>query len=518
VQYQVLPNGHPLLLLPVMLPRGYCSKKYFARQSWKGLFPRLSKNNPKAGDKSPAYLFSDRHIWVDILHKLIKGSFYKKDVREETLHMYKKFMAVILLIIITASGCSGANRNHDDIDWQSWVDMNEPPVQTIKIGALGPFSGSQAYVGPEFQAALELAFEPLHYRIGHYSIDLVFIDTGSDADVGREAYEKAIANEKIIASFGEWNTAVSIACMEIAAERRIPHFFALGSSDEIENKVKSNFDQYKYWVGMCWPSASRLVLGYVTALEEAIDNRLWNPAEKTVVIYTGDTAWTESFSAALKNAFLSRGWTVADEIKLSEEQTNFRDVVDGINAVNPAVVAGTISNSATLGNFISALRNGRYTGAIIADGLGWSSNWYELAGEEHSNYVLDQIPFFTGNRAASFISAFNAKAGYDPSPSTGGLYYDLANFLVKVLQSTLEYYGEITSETLMRCAEEYVISGELTYKSGTVHPEYKFTPDTFPEPVVAGGFYMFPVIQYMDGNAHIVWPRESKTETIKFMK
>ena len=70
----------------------------------------------------------------------------------------------------------------------------------------------------------------------------------------------------------------------------------------------------------------------------------------------------------------------------------------------------------------------------------------------------------------------------------------------------------------MRCVEEYVITGKLTYKSGTVNNEYKFTPETFPEPVVAGGYYMFPLVQYMDGESSIVWPSEAKTGTIKFFK
>ena len=37
-------------------------------------------------------------------------------------------------------------------------------------------------------------------------------------------------------------------------------------------------------------------------------------------------------------------------------------------------------------------------------------------------------------------------------------------------------------------------------------PEYQYTKDTIPDPVVGAGKYMFPVLQYFDGESKIVFP------------
>jgi len=38
--------------------------------------------------------------------------------------------------------------------------------------------------------------------------------------------------------------------------------------------------------------------------------------------------------------------------------------------------------------------------------------------------------------------------------------------------------------------------------------EYQFTPESVPDPVVGKGKFIFPVLQYFDGDGKIIFPPE----------
>ena len=73
----------------------------------------------------------------------------------------------------------------------------------------------------------------------------------------------------------------------------------------------------------------------------------------------------------------------------------------------------------------------------------------------------------------------------------------------------------MNKETLQKCADEQVIPGKLTFTGGIMMKEYKYTPETFPDPVVGKGYYIFPVIQYFGGKGEVVWPEDVKTTDLK---
>ena len=93
--------------------------------------------------------------------------------------------------------------------------------------------------------------------------------------------------------------------------------------------------------------------------------------------------------------------------------------------------------------------------------------------------------------------------------------YDWAHFFIKVMELTLEEHGDLSTESFAKVAEEYVIPGKLSYTDGIIHKEYKFTPETFPDPVVDQEHYIFPVIQYFGGEGKMIWPDEWKDQDMK---
>jgi branched-chain amino acid transport system substrate-binding protein len=152
---------------------------------------------------------------------------------------------------------------------------------------------------------------------------------------------------------------------------------------------------------------------------------------------------------------------------------------------------------------------------IVCDGLGWLGEWYDLTGPA-SDFVLDMIPQFSTETAMRFVAEYTERHGYEPGPSTAGLAYDVTGMFIKVLQQTLDSYGEITRETAMRCAEEYLMTGRLTYSmrddGAIMIPRFDYSdPAFYPDPIVAEAYYMFPVVQYFGGQGVVVWPDSMAT-------
>lgn len=386
--------------------------------------------------------------------------------------------------------------------------------KTLKVGSIAPLTGPASRVGEEFKNSITMAFDEIGWKIGDNKIEIVWIDSESDAEKAAKAYERAIVKDGIDVGYNTWHSWVSVSCMEVAAKYKMPHFFSFGAGKLINDNYKKDPEKYKYWVGKTWPLAEKLSIGYIKSLDEAIANGTWTPKSKKVAVYGVDNDWGRNFGAAVKKQFEDDGWEVVIEEYAQLGETEFYPLLSKIKRAKVAVAVGSMSDPPSVSAFIKQSREVGVKSMIISDGLGWVGEWYNLTGDA-SDYVLDQIPQWNTPKAVQFRDQFKAKYGFEPGASSGGLCYDTARFFIKVLKTTQEKYGALTRENLVKCAEELVMTGKLTFTDGIMIEEYKYTPETFPDPVVGKGAYIFPVIQYFKGNANIVWPDEWKTADIQ---
>jgi branched-chain amino acid transport system substrate-binding protein len=386
--------------------------------------------------------------------------------------------------------------------------------QELKIGIEGPFSGPNARTGEELKDGSTMAFDAINWTVGPYKIVPVYIDDQSDPAKGAAAYEQAVVGQGIVAGVLGWHSSVAVAQMEVAAKYKIPHFFAMGQTDVIDQKFNSDRAKYGYWVGKGYPDAQKLTIVYVNALEDAIKAGTWKPAEKKVAIYAEDTDYGRSWGTGAKAQFEAAGWTVLSTDYFPGTQTDFSALMSRYKAENVPVLAGSSTIPASISAFIKQADDAGLKSMIIADGLGWIGDWYKLSGSS-SDYVLDQIPVWTTPAAKKYAVDFKAKFGFEPSPTASGLSYDETNFFIKVMQTTLADQGKITSETLYKTAQDKLWTGQLTYTDGIIMSKYAFAPETLPDLVVGKGNFIFPVLQYHGGQATVIWPPEWATGTIQ---
>jgi branched-chain amino acid transport system substrate-binding protein len=378
-------------------------------------------------------------------------------------------------------------------------------TEVFKLGILGPFSGPAARTGEEFKGAATMAFDNIDWQIGHYKIEPVWIDSQSDPAKSAQAYEQAVVQDGIKAGILNWHSSVAVSCMEITAKHKVPHFYGFGATEVVNEKFASDPEKFGYWMIKGWPSPYKLTLAYVQMLEDAIAAGTYKPENKSVAIYGEDTDLGRSFGNGIKEQMLERGWTVVAEEYFPIDQTEFYPLLNKLKELNPAVLAGTSTAPPSLSAFIKQADEVGLKSLIIADGLGWVGEWYDLTGSS-SNYVLDQIPAFATDESKQYAQDFQARWGIEPSPSAAGLAYDGSNFFITMAQEIYAKEGKLTSENIYQFVKDNIWTGKWTYTDGIVMDEYQYMPDTIPDMVIGKGKYMFPVRQYMDGQGNIIYP------------
>jgi len=376
----------------------------------------------------------------------------------------------------------------------------------LKVGVLAPFTGPSARVGEEFKYAVTMAFDAIAWKVGHYKIEIVWIDGESDPEKATRSYEAAISRDKIDVGLLNWDATVAVAVMELSAKYKIPHFFGMGTTDLVDQKYKSD-PKYHYWMAKGWPTPSKLTISYIKTLEEAITKGIWPADAKRVALYGNDDDWSRGFTGAMAAQFREAGWEIVGEQYVPIGETDFYPFLTKLKALDAPLIAGTMDDAAGFPALIKQAREIGLKSFILADGLGWMGEWYQMAGEA-SDYVIDQIPGWTSAKAQTYRDDFQKRWGIEPSPSAAGLAYDEANFFIKLLQETFKQRGELTSEILYQVGQEQLMTGKLTYTDGILMKEYKITAETAPDFIVGQGYFTFPVIQYFGGVGKTVWPAE----------
>ncbi len=387
---------------------------------------------------------------------------------------------------------------------------SNPTQQEFKLGIGGPYTGPVAKTGAEFKNAATLALEKVNYQVGNYKITPVWVDEASDPAKASSALEDAIVGKGIQMGCLNWHSSDAVAMMPVAGRHKVPYFFGMGATGVVNDNFNKDRAVNGYWMAKGWPTPQKLATPYGDAIQAFIDSGQYTPKYgKTVALWGEDTDWGHSLTGALKDKFTALGWTVVESQFFKIDATDHHAILNKFKQDKVSIVAGTSTAPETMSAFIKQAKEVGLDSVLIADGLGYVGDFYKLVGGA-SNGVLDMQPLFGSAAAKQFVSTYKSRFNSEPSPSAAGLAYDWMGFCLKILQRTLAKYGSLTSDNIYKVGRDELWTGQLTYKDGIIMNEYKFSPDTIPDPVIGKGEYIFPVIQYNAGNGQIVFPPDVK--------
>jgi branched-chain amino acid transport system substrate-binding protein len=111
-------------------------------------------------------------------------------------------------------------------------------AEKIKIGILGPFSGSLAFNGGEMKKGMMLALVYINAGGGLFGqqIDLIFGDTECKPDKGLAAVKKLVTQDDVLVVGGGYCSSVNIATSEFCQFEEVPVVVAIAISPTITNR------------------------------------------------------------------------------------------------------------------------------------------------------------------------------------------------------------------------------------------------------------------------------------------
>jgi len=233
---------------------------------------------------------------------------------------------------------------------------------TIKVGVVGPRTGTAAATGKAFDEGIKLATDYINGKGGvlDKKLQIVFEDTAGAPDKAASGFERLVTRDKVAMVLGESHSSAALAEIEVANRLKVPFIVAEAWADPITAK------NYKF-VFRAGPSNSGVVNHTIAK---------WVAFEKfkKVYIVAENTDWGLGIAALTKKALDKAG--VKNESLVTERkgQDHYTELAK-IKAFDPDVILAFVYGTG-LHYFVAQAGEMKVTPkAIILDGAGPPSLW-----------------------------------------------------------------------------------------------------------------------------------------------
>ena len=372
-------------------------------------------------------------------------------------------------------------------------------------------TGESAKAGKEIQQTIQMAFEDVGNKVGSYEIKLDFVDATSDADKGALALEEGIVKNGDEVVLSSWNSSVAVAMSDVVDKYQIPWFFSSSASSVINEKVEGRDNAYL--LTKIWPKSESLAIGYFELLKGIIDSGEWDAEDVTFAVHADDTDFGRAFGKTVIDAMKEFGGECVYEDYTAINVTDFYTNLSKIKETGTHLAFVQLTNPASAAAFIKQAKETNLPCLMTSDCFTEASNWYELAGDAADDVLVCRSKLINDN-AMKFAEAFEAKYGYAPAATTGGINYDGACFLIECIKACEEKYGEVTSQTLFQFGQEVLQTGGIEYKDSVLVADYKYDKENGIDPIVDEDHFYFQVLQLEGGKEVVVWPDKDKEADI----
>ena len=249
-------------------------------------------------------------------------------------------------------------------------------TETVRVGALLPFSGGTAAMGAEFKAGMEMAVKNFNEAggvksMGGAQIELVWGDSAGDPQTGVTEIERLITEENVVAMLGPYNSSVGASTAPIAEKYGVPYLLTNSNADsilEVDYKYvfranHANSDAAKNMVDFCKDMSAR------------------GPEIKKAAIVADNSDWGVGMAECLKELCAENGIECNVCEIFETNASDMSSIVIKIKQDDPDIVFAMcyLSDAQLL---TSTMSEYQVDATIFADGSGFvSSDYIEFAGE-----------------------------------------------------------------------------------------------------------------------------------------
>ncbi len=293
----------------------------------------------------------------------------------------------VVALLLTACGGSGGS-----------TSTNTSP---IKVGVIGPFSGFEAFIGPDILKGVQVAADQINANGGVLGrqVQIVQEDTGGDAVDAVPALRKLINVDQANLIIGP-SSIEAQAALPILQQSKIPDII-VGGTTQLDN-LNSKY------VFRSTPSDN--LLGVAMAYY-AVQKSF----TKAAVLF-GSNESAQTLKAPVVDAFKRHGGTIVADINVVPDQSSYRSEIEQLYAANPQVVFFQVDaqTGATLFSEIKELKGLGLP--FIGTDVTSASDFIKAVGPDVASKVLVSLQgTSTGGEATSkFNQLYKTKFGAAP--------------------------------------------------------------------------------------------------------
>jgi branched-chain amino acid transport system substrate-binding protein len=381
----------------------------------------------------------------------------------------------------------------------------------LKLGSMGPFTGPASRTGDEFKNGVALALEdaraagelPLVIDGKKRDVEIVFIDSQSSPEKAVKAVTDAVSRQGVEFIVNGWHSSVAMAAIDAESPMNIVHIGHLGESQYVSEKINKDPSKYRGWF-KGWPAPPVLAGLYGPPLQHFIKEGLWKPANMKAAILVEDTDFGRGWGDAAIASLSEAGFEVLPYDVTALDETEFSPLLIRYKAQKVSLVGLTSTGNVSVSNFVKQFRAQGLKALMIAHGLGWFSEWYELTGDASDFAVAIDSPHVIASSQQEWVDRYKAKFGMEPGIAASGITYDYMRMALKILNKA----GTLDFEKLVQTVRATPHTGVWNYYKFSTEPG----PNALaPNEVMTGAFmegFFFPMVQFMKGKANVIWPLE----------
>lgn len=267
------------------------------------------------------------------------------------------------------------------------------------------------------------------------------------ADVIR-AHKKLILEDKAnFIAFGSFRSEAAVACMDVVAQHKIPMILGTAMSPEMQKKVTTDYDQYKYTFRNCL-NAIYLVqylggtMGYLN--KQFGFNRVY--------IMNQDVAWARATGDLMvKNVFEKAGWQVTGHQAYPTGASDFSSGLMKAKSEKAQVILA-IFDMPQSGVLVKQWKSMKVpalmTGFIspLAGPAAWKSFDQKIDGAMNCIFEVGNVPVQKIPKSVEFYEGYKKRygvpieAGHSPAPA-----YEM----VYIIKEAIERAGSIEGDKVV---------------------------------------------------------------------
>ena len=361
----------------------------------------------------------------------------------------------------------------------------------VKVGFIGPRTGSAAATGTAFQEGIDLALDELKAKGS--PIEVIFEDTQGLPEKATAAFEKLVNKDKVAMVLGESHSSSALVEIELSNRYQVPFVISEAWSDALLEKA--------------YPSVFRAGPYNTHVVNNALAGFIKDGKFKKVSIVHENSDWGKGITALTLKA-LDENKISHTDIEVDLKAKDYYAELNQLKSEKPELIIAFIY-SFGLHTFISqAGETGVSAKSLILDGAGTPSLWTEFWGNvgkagNNELFVSSMHADVKPNaQAKKFWDSYTKKYGKEPSDYKTRSGYTMILLAADVISRT----KEINSKELISSLEKTKFvgpAGEIQFGTQPGNVKYhQWAPDML-------------VAQWQDQKQVVVFPKKYSTGKLR---